>query len=78
MKPSETTATDYFRWSVYGLLIAVAVGAMAARVMQVHNGSRHNPSPFLSANDRSRWATIRSLVDDGTYAIDRVGFEEYD
>ena len=28
--------------------------------------------PFLSANDRSRWCTIRALVDEGTYAIDRI------
>ena len=28
--------------------------------------------PFLSANDRSRWCTVRSLVEHGTYAIDDV------
>ena len=28
--------------------------------------------PFLSGNDRSRWATARSLVEHGTYAIDQV------
>jgi hypothetical protein len=28
--------------------------------------------PFLGANDRSRWATIRSLIEHGTYAIDDV------
>ncbi len=28
--------------------------------------------PFLSANDRSRWATVRALVEHGTYAIDDV------
>jgi len=28
--------------------------------------------PFLSGNDRSRWATIRALVDNGTYSIDEV------
>src|SRR4029078_4975432 len=28
--------------------------------------------PFLSANDRSRWATVRSLVEHGTYAIDEI------
>jgi hypothetical protein len=27
------------------------------------------PTPMFSSNDRSRWATIRALVDDGTYAI---------
>ncbi len=28
--------------------------------------------PFLSANDRSRWDTVRALVEHGTYAIDDV------
>ncbi|HTM53638.1 MAG TPA: glycosyltransferase 87 family protein, partial [Pirellulales bacterium] len=31
--------------------------------------------PFLSANDRSRWATVRALVEHGTYAIDEVTAE---
>ena len=30
------------------------------------------PRPFLSANDRSRWCTVRALVEHGTYAIDQV------
>ncbi len=29
-------------------------------------------TPMLSANDRSRWCTVRALVEDGTYAIDRL------
>jgi hypothetical protein len=28
--------------------------------------------PFLSANDRSRWMTVRALVEDGTYEIDSI------
>jgi hypothetical protein len=31
--------------------------------------------PFLSANDRSRWLTIRSLVEHGTYEIDKLHIE---
>jgi hypothetical protein len=31
--------------------------------------------PFLSANDRSRWMTIRSLVEHGTYEIDAIQTE---
>src|SRR5881227_544600 len=27
------------------------------------------PMPTFSSNDRSRWATVRSLVDDGTYVV---------
>ncbi len=32
---------------------------------------RPMPMPTFGANDRSRWATIRALVDEGTYAIGR-------
>ncbi len=32
---------------------------------------RPEPSPFFSSNDKSRWATIRALVDDGTYVVGR-------
>ena len=31
--------------------------------------------PFLSANDRSRWLTIRALVERGTFAIDDLVVE---
>ncbi len=31
--------------------------------------------PFLSANDRSRWCTVRALVEHGTYAIDEIVVE---
>ena len=32
--------------------------------------SREGDTPFLSANDRSRWCTIAALVENGTYQID--------
>jgi hypothetical protein len=31
--------------------------------------TRPNPLPMYGSNDRSRWATVRALVDDGTFAI---------
>jgi hypothetical protein len=31
--------------------------------------------PFLSANDRSRWMTVRALVEHGTYKIDAIAGE---
>ena len=34
-------------------------------------GSRPEPMPMFSSNDKSRWATVRALVDDGTYVIGR-------
>ena len=32
---------------------------------------RPEPTPMFGSNDRSRWATVRSLVDEGTYVIGR-------
>jgi drug/metabolite transporter superfamily protein YnfA len=32
---------------------------------------RPNPSPMYGSNDRSRWATVRALVDEGTYVVGR-------
>lgn len=57
---------------VYGLLIATTVATLAARVFHVESASGR--TPFLSANDRSRWCTVRALVDHGTYVIDDVLF----
>lgn len=33
--------------------------------------TRPRPTPLLRSNDRSRWATIRALVDEGTYVVGR-------
>jgi hypothetical protein len=62
------------RWGVYSILIAVAVGNMAGRLLAVNSVDRTGARqrPFLSANDRSRWLTVRALVERGTYAIDYV------
>ncbi len=46
------------------LIIAIAAGVLFARVMLAE--------PLQSANDRSRWCTVFSLVEDGTYRIDRI------
>jgi hypothetical protein len=58
------------RRAAYGLLIALSVGTMTGRILTVT--APDGRLPFLSANDRSRWCTIRALVDYGTFAIDRV------
>jgi hypothetical protein len=47
---------------------------MVARIARVRSADPKNKTPFLSANDRSRWATIRALGDDGKYAIDSIVF----
>lgn len=44
---------------------------MAAEEARLKNDLRLQ-RPFLSANDRSRWMTIRSLVERGTYEIDAI------
>lgn len=48
---------------------------MFARVMALRTPDPRSPTPFFSANDRSRWATIRALVDEGTYAVDGIVFD---
>lgn len=73
--------------SVYAILITLSLAAVAGRILAVdaidqysieqylYNQGRadwQRTRPFLSANDRSRWATVRSLVEQGTYSIDDI------
>ncbi|TWU48328.1 hypothetical protein [Rubripirellula reticaptiva] len=51
------------------VMIVIAIAIAAGRIACVT--SPEGDTAFLSANDRSRWCTIASLVEDGTYAIDR-------
>jgi hypothetical protein len=60
------------RKSIYILLIVAACGTMIGRIWTVQ--SSMGKTPLLSANDRSRWATVRALVDHGTYELDQVIF----
>ena len=75
------------RQSVYLLLIAISIGGITGRVLAVNavdnirlekflkdQGRKdwQKQRPFLSGNDRSRWCTVRSLVEHGTYAIDEI------
>ena len=46
------------------LLILIATAVIAAAVLQA--------PPLQSANDRSRWATVWSLIERGTYQIDEI------
>lgn len=57
------------RMSIVNVLIVVALAIAAGRIAVVVSPT--GDTAFLSANDRSRWATIAALVEDGTYAIDR-------
>jgi hypothetical protein len=67
------------RQTVYLLLIVVSTGAMLGRILAVDAlDATQRKRPFLSANDRSRWCTLRALVEPGMrvpgapYAIDKV------
>jgi hypothetical protein len=70
MNRLEPDVTARLRRWVYILLIASSAGVMIGRILAVQ--SPDQKTPFLSANDRSRWCTIRALVEHGTYAIDEV------
>ena len=69
------------RWGVYVLLMTLASGTMLGRILAVNSveaialegqlqrqgrSDWQRQRPFLSANDRSRWATVRALVEHGT------------
>lgn len=69
--PTESARRD-LRWAIYSLLILAALGSAIGRIWSVK--SSLGATPLLSANDRSRWATVRSLVDHGTFEIDQVIF----
>ena len=72
MDPLTHENARFLRYAVYTLLIVVSVGCMVGRIGTVR--SDRGKTPFLSANDRSRWATVRALVEFRTYCIDRVSF----
>lgn len=55
------------RRSATRILILIALAIAAGRIAVV---TRDGVTAFLSANDRSRWATIASLVEHRTYSID--------
>jgi hypothetical protein len=61
--------TQSQRWLV-NLILLVAAVLQLARIVQVQSST--GETPFLSANDRSRWCTIASLAINGSYEIDDV------
>jgi len=56
------------RRSAYLIFALIALALTAGRISIVTG--RDGTTAFLSANDRSRWCTVASLVEHGTYAID--------
>ena len=65
----ESAARNDLRWAVW-LMIVASAATMVARIATVR--ATTGETPMLSANDRSRWCTVRALVDEGTYAIDSL------
>lgn len=55
---------------VVWVLILSSLILTTGRLLAVRSKDQH--TPMLSANDRSRWCTVRALVDHGTYVIDDV------
>jgi hypothetical protein len=74
MPPSAPDPLSRIRYAVYGLLIVTCLGTVLGHLAAIR--SPRGGTAMLSANDRSRWATIRSLVDHGTYALDDVVFRD--
>ncbi len=62
------------RRAVYGLVIVIAASVVIARIMRVRSPDAGSLTPFQSANDKSRWATIRALGDHGVYSIEHIIF----
>ncbi len=76
--PGDTARLRRF---VYLLVITLAAGSSLAHILTatvLYSPAKPWPkgrpphSPFLSANDRSRWCTVWSLVERGTYQIDEI------
>lgn len=63
-------ALSKVHWTRWLLLVVCVINV--GRVLTVHTIVSKKPTPFLSANDRSRWTTIRTLGDSHTFIIDDV------
>jgi hypothetical protein len=70
MNPTDSSAGSWRYREMAWLLIAIAAVVQVARVLGVT--AVHGELPSLSANDRSRWAAIAALIEDGKWEIDRV------
>lgn len=70
MNESLAAGTGELRRFAYAVLIVLSAATMTGQILAVR--SERGETPLLSANDCSRWCTIRALVDHGTYAIDEV------
>lgn len=53
-----------------GLILLCGLGAMTYRLGHTQRITNGEPSPMLSANDRSRWVSVRALLERGDYQIE--------
>jgi hypothetical protein len=85
--PPDDPSRATLRHCAYLLLSALSLGAVTGRLLSLNSVDQvklqeflrqegyedwRRERPFLSANDRSRWCTVRSLVEHGTYEIDKI------
>lgn len=78
--PAADNTAQLRRW-VYALLITITAGMCAGRLLNAQRLYQPGldawpaveplPSPTFGSNDRARWATVRAVVDQGTYTIGR-------
>jgi hypothetical protein len=64
IQPDPAAIHNRARWAAYAVILAITGGVLTAAVCRV--------KPLLSANDRSRWCTVYSLVERGTFQIDEI------
>jgi len=64
VEDADAAARLRVRWAAYVVIMAITFGVLTAAVCRV--------KPLLSANDRSRWCTVWSIVERGTFQIDEI------
>jgi hypothetical protein len=77
---SQAAQPALSRRTFYSLLLVVVAGSVGGRLLAITRmndpgdgrpwpAARPPATPLFGSNDRSRWATVRALVDQGTYVI---------
>jgi hypothetical protein len=59
-------------WAIFWIIIICSVATVGGRILTIKKHNAAGEPAFFSANDRSRWCTIRALGDDGTYEIEKI------
>jgi len=59
-------------WGIFWILIICSVATVLGKVLTLGESIARDGHPFFSANDRSRWITVRSLGDYGRFEIDPI------